>query len=925
MDQFSNLYASNSPYMEEQFSKFQQDPNAVSLEWRTFFESISAGYDMVSKSKGSGATPVAKTTTVTAEVPAVASTTASSAQNRVTRLIQAYRDHGHYNAHVNPLSDEAKIRKDLSLENFGLDDSMLNQTFDTDGLLPKETATLEEIFNALKATYTSSIGVQYQNLPSHEERAWLKRRMEEIQNKPNYDATTKKRILKGLMCADKFENFLHTKYVGKKRFSGEGGDAIIPMLDTMIDMCGDHGIHDIVVGMAHRARLNVMVNIFQKPFEEIFASFDETLVLEDAIASSDVKYHMGKSYDVKTRSGHNLHMSLLNNPSHLEAVNPVVAGSVRAKQHRHGKDGFSKVIPVVIHGDSAFAGQGVVPETLNLANLEGYTNKGTMHIIINNQIGFTAFPEDTFSGEYCTDVARMLQVPIFHVNGDDAEACNHVMELAMEYRNTFKKDVFIDLVCYRKYGHNEGDDPSFTAPVMYKKIKGHQSPYQIYKQQLLNVGAISEDEVSAMEGEYQTTLKDAFEKSREEETKVKPDMFGGAWENFSKDNDQVVETAISTEKATEIANAYVTYPEGFTPNRKVHKVMEKRQAMLNGNEKLDWGAAEVTAYASLLSEGYDVRLSGQDVRRGTFSHRHIALWDSENGQAFMPVSKFESRENGLQVYNSCLSELAVLGFEFGYSLAAPKTLTVWEAQFGDFSNGAQIMIDQFISSSEQKWNRMSGLVMLLPHGFEGQGPEHSSARPERYLQLCAENNMTVCNATTPAQIFHMLRRQALRKTRRPMIVFTPKSLLRHPMATSSLDSLTSGRFQNVIDDVDATAANVKKVMLCTGKVYYDLLGEKIAKDRDDVAIVRVEQLYPAPVAEVKDILAKYTNLEEVIWVQEEPRNQGFWTFIRENLGDELDQNVTCVSRPSSASPAVGSNKRHNLEQQQLVKKAFETK
>ena len=918
MDQYSNLYPGNSPYLEEQFTKFQNDPNSVAHEWRTFFESLNAGYDMVSNGKNGVSTketqPVKSATTTVS--------TASSGQNRVTRLIQAFRDHGHYNANINPLADEPKDCKDLSLENFGLSEDLMESEFDTDGLLPAETAKLKDILAAVQKTYTGSIGVQYQNLTSHDERAWLKQKMESIQNVPTYDVPTKKRILKGLMVSEKFENFLHTKYVGKKRFSGEGADAIFPMLDTMVDMCGEFGAEDIVVGMAHRGRLNVMVNIFQKPLDQVFAAFDETLVLEDSLASSDVKYHMGKSYDVTTRSGHKVHMSLLNNPSHLEAVNPVVAGSVRAKQERHGLDGFRKVVPLVIHGDSAFAGQGVVPETLNMANLEGYTNKGTIHLVINNQIGFTAAPNETFSGEYCTDVARMLQVPIFHVNGDDAEACNHVMQMAMEYRNNFGKDVFIDLVCYRKYGHNEGDDPTFTNPVIYSKIKNHKSPYKLYKEQLVTSAAISEDEAKSMEDAYHEELSAAFEKSREEETTVKPDMFGGAWEDYERHNTDEPETAISAETATKIADCFTDLPEGFEPHKKVMKGMEKRKSMLSGDEKLDWGAAEVAAYASLLDQGYAVRISGQDVRRGTFSHRHAALFDVNNGDVYMPISKFAQSTSSLQVWNSCLSELAVVGFEFGYSLASPKTLTVWEAQFGDFSNGAQIMIDQFISSSEAKWNRMSGLVMLLPHGYEGQGPEHSSCRPERYLQMCAENNMTVANCTTPAQIFHLLRRQVLRKVRKPLIVFTPKSLLRHPMATSKVDELTSGAFKPVIDDVDTTAENVKKVILCSGKIYYDLIGEKIAKDHDDTAIIRVEKLYPAPVDEVKEVLAKYKNAESFRWVQEEPRNQGYWTYIRENISDQLETALKCVCREASASPAVGSLKRHNKEQKELVKSAF---
>lgn len=918
MDQYSNLYPGNSPYLEEQFEKFQADPKSVAHEWRAFFESLNAGYDLVSQNKNGHASK-----TKPKSLESNVSSAASSGQNRVTRLIQDYRDHGHHNAHINPLSTEAILKKDLSLENFGISRDSLTEEFDTDGLLPTENATLKDILQAVQSTYTGSIGVQYQNLTSHDERSWLKQKMEPIQNKPNYDVLTQKRILKGLMVAERFENFLHTKYVGKKRFSGEGADAVIPMLDTMIDMCGEFGAEDIVVGMAHRGRLNVMVNIFQKPLEQIFASFDETLIYEDAKASSDVKYHMGKSYDVTTRSGHKVHMSLLNNPSHLEAVNPVVAGSVRAKQERHGLDGFRKVVPLVIHGDSAFAGQGIVPETLNMANLEGYTNKGTIHLIINNQVGFTAAPSETFSGEYCTDIARMLQVPIFHVNGDDAEACNHVMEMAMEYRNNFGKDVFIDLVCYRKYGHNEGDDPTFTNPVLYSKIKNHPSPYKIYKDELLQKNSIAENEVKSIEDEYHKELSEAFEHSREEQTTAKPDMFGGAWENFSKEAQNEPDTSITAELAAEIAECYTTFPEGFEPHKKVLKGMEKRKNMLNGLDRLDWGAAEVSAYAALLKEGYEVRISGQDVKRGTFSHRHAALWDMNTGETYMPISKFAQSSTSLQVWNSCLSELAVVGFEFGYSLASPKTLTIWEAQFGDFSNGAQIMIDQFISSSEQKWNRMSGLVMLLPHGYEGQGPEHSSAKAERFLQLCAEDNMTIANCSTPAQIFHLLRRQVLRKIRRPLVVLTPKSLLRHPLATSNLDTLVSGRFEHVLDDPDANAESVKKILFCTGKIYYDLLAEKLENDHTDTAIIRVEQLYPTPVEKVKELLAKYSNAEKLIWIQEEPKNQGFWTFIRENLSDTLERPLTCISRPASASPAVGSMTRHTKEQKILVKSAFE--
>ena len=909
VDRFSSLYGSNSPYMEELYTKFQANPESVDQEWRTFFESVNTGYNMVAQKSGAGSTVAP----VNAE--------AMDKQSKVQHMVDAFRARGHKYAQINPLR-LVPGSQELTLERFGLSQADLQSEFATDGVLTAPKAKLSEIIAALEATYTSSIGVQYMEISNFEERKWLRAKMEGIHNKPSYSADEKKRILEGLMSAEKFENFLHTKYVGKKRFSGEGAESLIPMLDTMTALSGTMGVKDIVVGMAHRARLNVLVNIFEKPFEEIFAGFDESLMFADEESSSDVKYHMGRSCDVTTRDGNSVHISLLNNPSHLEAVNPMVEGSARAKQRRRGENGAAEVVPVLIHGDAAVAGQGVVAETLNMANLKGYTTGGTIHVVINNQIGFTAEPEETFSGEYCTDVARMLQVPIFHVNGDDAEACNLVMQLAVEYRQTFKKDVFIDLVCYRKYGHNEGDDPTFTSPEMYKIIKKHNSPYITYKNKLLSEGAVTEADVKKIEDNYIALMQGAYERTRGTETKVDPDMFRGEWAGFEKSSAKEAKTAISKKLLGEIANSFTDLPFDFKPHPKIAKGMQKRTAMLKGDEPMDWGAAEVAAYAALLNEGFDVRLSGQDVNRGTFSHRHAALWDNENGNRYYPIEQFKQGGAQLDVHSSCLSELAVLGFEYGYSLAAPKTLTIWEAQFGDFANGAQITYDQFISCAEHKWHRMSGLTCLLPHGYEGQGPEHSSARPERFLQLCAQDNMIVANVTTPAQIFHLLRRQMHQSVRKPLVVMSPKSLLRHPKATSTPDDLTSGAFQKVLPETQLADAKVKKVVLCTGKVYYDLLAHREKEGIEDTALVRVEQLYPVAETELKNLQKQYKNAKTWVWAQEEPKNMGAWSFVRDHLVDELGLPLVYSGRPAAAAPAVGHTKRHLKEQDKLIKETF---
>ncbi len=905
MDRFSTMYASNSDYVETLFEQFQQDPNSVSHEWRTFFESVKTGQDIVTK-----------------KMPSASGTATGSLQNRVSRMINAYRNHGHKYAHLDPLSEQPELGADLSLEAFNLTDADLNQTVDSDGLLPSGTGKLSEVVEALKTTYCNRIGVQYALTSEREERKWLAERMENTHNLPSYSKDQKRRMFKGLVVASQFEKFLHTKFVGMKRFSVEGGEALIPMLDTMLDVAGNSGVSEVIMGMAHRGRLNVLANILDKPLGEIMAAFNEKLVMEDDFAMGDVKYHMGKSYDVTTRSGHDIHISLHNNPSHLEQVNPVVCGSARAKQDKIGAEGFKRVMPVTIHGDSAFAGQGIVAETLNLANLEGFTNGGTVHIIINNQIGFTASKHETFSGQYCTDVARMLQVPIFHVNGDDVEACNFVMELATAYRNTFGKDVFVDLVCYRKFGHNEGDDPMFTNPVMYNKVKTHKSPYEIYRAKLLETGAIEEGDLKMIEQDYKSQLDTAYADANKKGATVKPEMFGGdVWQKFQSKVSKEPKTSISAATTKAIAKTYTALPKGFKVNSKIGKLLDRREQMMLGKENLDWGTAEVAAYGSLLNEGYNVRLTGQDVRRGTFTHRHAYIFDQETGEPHISMGAMSKDGSKFDAINSALSELAVMGFEFGYSLADPKTLTIWEAQFGDFANGAQMMIDQFVSSSETKWRRYSGLVIMLPHGFEGQGPEHSSGRLERFLQLSAQNNWSVCNLSTPSQIFHVLRRQMHRTVRKPLVIMTPKSLLRNPQAVSPVSELTKGEFQRVIGDETIKAKDVKRLVLCTGKLYYDLAAEREKLKRKDVAIVRVEELYPFADKEIKEQLKAYKNAD-VVWAQEEPKNQGSWWYMLEHLAPLTGGTLGYAGREASASPAVGSSKVHAMQQQAILDEVF---
>ena len=783
-----------------------------------------------------------------------------------------------------------------------------------------DRATLLQIVDHLSETYCSSIGVEFTHIEDPEMREWLQDAMESTRNRVKLDEKEVLRLLTNLTDAEIFEQFIHKNYVGSKRFSSEGAESLIPLLELLIDYAGEHAVDEIVLGMAHRGRLNVLVNVFGKNPREIFAAFDDKHP-DRFLGGGDVKYHLGYSTDRETASGQRVHLSMAFNPSHLEWVNPVVEGRVRAKQERaHRKS----VMPLLIHGDAAFMGQGVVPETLNLAGLEGYQTQGTIHVVVNNQIGFTTLPEDSRSTRYCTDITRMMKVPVFHVNGEDPEAVIQVTRLATEFRQRYGKDVVIDMYCYRRYGHNEGDEPRFTQPVMYALIDKKPTVREVYVGRLVASGRLRREQAEAIAQERKAVLERALEDARSGDYLAMPNAMGGVWEGFKGGPDANVpdvSTAVPAEVLLDTLSKLAKMPAGFHANPKVLKLVEQRHERAQAGQPLDWGTGEHLAFATLLLDGKNVRLSGQDARRGTFSHRHAVLFDTQTGARHTPLSTLGA-SGRFQVWDSPLSEAGVLGFEYGYSLDKPDGLTIWEAQFGDFLNTAQVIVDQFIATAEDKWLRLSGLVMLLPHGYEGQGPEHSSARVERFLQMAAEDNVQICNLTTPAQIFHVLRRQLLRPWRKPLVIFTPKSLLRHPQAVSPLEEFTKGEFQRVIPS-KADPAKVKKILLCSGKVYYDLAEGRKTRARDDVAIVRLEQLYPLGDAITK-ALAPYKDGTPLVWVQEEPRNMGGWYFVHARLRDVIGSRLplSYVARAESASPATGSHASHQLEQKMLIEAAF---
>jgi 2-oxoglutarate dehydrogenase E1 component len=890
----------NLDVLEDHYQRWRNDPASVDETWRLFFE----GFELGQRQTPTGAA-------------------ASGAQASVIRLIDAYRDLGHLLARLDPLNDPPTNHPLLELSEFGLGEGDLNTTFDASHFVGLERVTLRELLSALRKTYCGTIGVEYMHIQDTRIRRWLQERMEPRRNHPQLQKRQKFRTLLELHFAELFEKFLHTRYVGQKRFSLEGSETLIPILDVIVERAAESGAREIIMGMTHRGRLNVLANIIGKPYEEIFHEFEDDFLPHSRDGDGDVKYHLGFGADRVNARGRKIHLSLTPNPSHLEAVSPVVEGRTRAKQLLFGDQERSLGIPLLIHGDAAFAGQGLVAETLNLSQLVGYRTGGTIHVIVNNQIGFTTSPSDARSTMYCSDVAKMIEVPIFHVNGEDPEAAVYVAELALEFRQTFHKDVVIDMYCYRRHGHNEGDEPSFTHPVMYAKIKDRPTVSDVYTETLILRGDLTVEETEAITQEFQTKLDAAVELVKSagpQPTGMRG--YSGRWNGMSRQYSHApAQTGVPHETLLRITQAMATVPEGFTVHPKIVRLLESRLQDMKDKKPVDWAFAESLAFGALLLEGTSVRLSGQDSRRGTFSQRHAVLYDFHSGEPYFPLKALGSTPEAFTIFDSLLSEAAVLGFEFGYSLDLPEALVLWEAQFGDFVNGAQVIIDQFIAGSSSKWQRDSGIVLLLPHGYEGQGPEHSSARLERFLQLCGEDNMQVCYPTTPAQYFHVLRRQTKRNFRKPLIVMTPKSLLRHKACVSPVDHLSGGHFSEVLDDSSVDAAKVRRVLLCSGKVYYDLVEQRLVKEAMDIAIVRVEQFYPFPMQALERVMARYKKIKERIWVQEESLNMGGWTFMDPRLR-ALGLAVKYVGRDISASPATGSRAMHLREQRELVETAL---
>ncbi len=929
------LSAGNASYVEAMYERFLADPQSLDARWRDYFGAMGGlGSDVAhgpvvealavrARSSRNGPLPAAS--------PSVGATAGDGAakQGAVSRLIQIYANRGHLVADIDPLGLLVRpVPRVLGLDYLGLSDADLETEFLTgsrnDAIKPR--LKLREIVEQLKHIYCGRIGAEFAHVSDETERLWLQDRFQVGRTQQHFSPEAKKNILWGLTAAEGLERYLATKYPAQKRFSLEGGDSLIPLLEDLVQASGAHGVEDIVIGMAHRGRLNVLVNVLGKVPEVLFSEFEGKYDLKKLKGSGDVKYHKGFSSDVYTPSG-SVHLALAFNPSHLEVVNPVVEGSVRARQERRGDSTGDKVMPVLIHGDSAFAGQGVIMETLQMSQARAFYTGGTVHIIINNQVGFTTHdPRDTRSTLYCSDVAKMVEAPILHVNGDDPESVVYATRLALEYRMKFHKDVVVDLVCYRRLGHNEADEPAATQPVMYAAIRSRPTTRQIYAERLTADGVIVAGDADRMVEEYRNGLDDGDGKPQAK------NILGTAgnvhtvdWTKYHDvDWSEQVRTGVKREVLRDLGIRATTYPDGFVLHRQVQKIVDDRRRMAAGEMMLDWGFAETLAYATLLDEGYEVRITGQDSGRGTFFHRHAVGHDQKTGASYIPLKHLKPGQPRFRVTDSLLSEEAVLGFEYGYSTTDPNCLVIWEGQFGDFVNGAQVIIDQFISSGEAKWGRYCGLTLFLPHGFEGQGPEHSSARLERFLQLCAENNMIVCVPSTPAQMFHMLRRQMRRDFRKPLVVMTPKSLLRHKLSVSALDDMAKGFFRNVIDEIDdLDPAGVTRIVFCSGKVYFDLLEARRTTEARDVAIVRVEQLYPFPADEYAEILKRYPAAKDVVWCQEEPQNQGAWFQIRHRLQEPLGRReLMYCGRGPSAAPATGIPQLHNQQQQGLVAAAL---
>jgi 2-oxoglutarate dehydrogenase E1 component len=908
----------NLDALEEYYTRWKADPASVDASWRTFFE----GYEL-----GLASSALPDQAEAGGGAAARLEQQQAHAQAGIVRLVDAYRRLGHFLAHLDPLSPPPVFFPLLELPEFGLSDADLDTEFDTSNLQGPRRARLRDILANLKATYCRTIGVEYMHIQDTGIRVWLQERMERTRNRPDMPRRRKLRLLMKLHHAEMFERFLHTRFPGQKRFSLEGAETLIPILDALVEQAPDVGVHEIVMGMTHRGRLNVLANILQKPYELLFAEFEGSVLPGSVAGDGDVKYHLGFSCDYVNARERKVHLSLTPNPSHLEAVDAVVEGRVRCRQWQQSDKDRVHAMPLLMHGDAAFAGQGMVAETLNLSQLSGYRTGGTIHIIVNNQIGFTTSPSDARSTTYCTDIAKMLEVPIFHVNGEDPEACVYVAELALEFRQQFHKDVVIDMFCYRRHGHNEGDDPSFTQPLLYRNIKDRPTLREVYTEQLIIRGDLTAQETDAIAEAFQTKAQRAHDEVKTDGKHFKPQAsFAGRWEGMQPAySHSPVETAAKLADLETITDKLVQMPDGFHVHPKILRIFENRQKTLREKRLVDWAGAELLAFGSLLLEGYPIRLSGQDSRRGTFSQRHSVLYDTETGTPYVPLNHLAERQGEFAAYDSLLSEAAVLAFEYGMALDEPMLLTLWEAQFGDFVNGAQVIIDQFIAAGESKWQRANGIVLLLPHAYEGQGPEHSSARPERFLQLCAEDNMQVVNLTTPAQYFHVLRRQLKRDFRKPLVVMTPKSLLRHKDCVSRVESLAEDRFHEILDDAKfgtKEASAVRRVLLCSGKVFYDLLDHREKHQAKDVAILRVEQFYPFPEEQLKRVLQHHRRATDFVWVQEESQNMGGWSFMEPRLRQLLDRPIEYVGRDASASPATGSLKVHKREQEELVAAAI---
>ena len=913
MDKYSFLNAAHTSFFAELYDKYLTNPDNIEPSWRAFFQ----GYDFGMESS-------LDELDIATQNGAVAIPQSLQKEFQVVKLIDGYRSRGHLFTRTNPVRERRKYLPTLELDNFGLKDADLDTVFTAGEILGIGPKSLRDIIKHLTNIYCSSIGVEYMYIRKPERVEWIQNWLNINDNQPNYSTNRKKHILKKLNQAVSFESFLHTKYVGQKRFSLEGNESLIPALDAVVERAAELGVEQFVMGMAHRGRLNVLTNIFGKAAKDIFSEFDGKDYAQE-IFDGDVKYHLGWTSDRMSDNGNKIKMNIAPNPSHLETVGAVVEGIARAKQDAQYADDFSKVLPIVVHGDAAIAGQGLIYEVVQMATLDGYKTNGTIHIVVNNQIGFTTNYLDARSSTYCTDVGKVTLSPVLHVNADDPEAVVHASLFALEYRMRFNRDVFLDLLGYRKYGHNEGDEPRFTQPKLYKAIAKHKNPRDIYAAKLIQEGIIDEEYVKNLEREYKDSLEEELEDSRKEDKTVITPFMEDEWKGFENVQEwqmmDPVDTTYNKKKLTAIAKVITTLPEDKKFLRKVEKLVGDRKKMFFETDKLDWAMGELLAYGSLLEEGFGVRISGQDVERGTFSHRHAVMKVEESEEEVLLLNHLSDKQGQFQIYNSLLSEYGVVGFDYGYAMASPNTLTIWEAQFGDFSNGAQIMIDQYISAAEDKWKLQNGLVMLLPHGYEGQGAEHSSARMERYLQLCARDNMYIADCTTPANLFHLLRRQMKANFRKPLIVFTPKSLLRHPKAVSTVDELASGEFQTVIDDVSAEAKKIKTLVFCTGKFYYDLLAVKEEEKRDDFALVRVEQLFPVPAEKMNEIIKKYNNAEDIVWAQEEPRNMGAWSHLLMHYPKASSFRV--ASRRFYASPAAGSSVRSKKRHQQIIDYVFD--